>query len=199
MISLTIALYVVVGTIITISMRRPLRALVDARRQSTNLRKALAAAEEDSSEPFAHLPPGLARLGQDTQVLTSLLQEPIQAAQAWYRSDNSPILSKVDLGDGSDLDRCDDYDLALVNARQAVWDWLSTIASLSEQDRATLDELGLSDNDARELLAARNAFSRISRTAKIELERLEAQVKPLLASLQYFEAGLLRARIGIYR
>ena len=54
MISVTIALYVVFGTIVTISLRRPLRALVDARRQSVNLRKALAAADDDLSEPFAH-------------------------------------------------------------------------------------------------------------------------------------------------
>jgi len=199
MISVTIALYVVVGTIITISLRRPLRALVDAKHQRKNLKKALAAAEDDCSQPFAHLSPGLARLGQDTQVLRSLLQEPLQAAQAWCRADDSPFLAKVDLGDGSDLDRCDDYDLALVNARQAVWDWVSSVASLSEQDRATLDELGLSDREARELLAARDAFSRVSRAPKRELERLESQVKPLLAALAYFEAGLLRARVAIYR
>ena len=199
MISVTIALYVVVGTIITISMRRPLRALVDAKHQRSNLKKALAAAEDDCSSPFAHLSPGLARLGQDTQVLRSLLEEPLQAVQAWCRADDSPLLAKVDLGDGSDLDRCDDYDLALVNARQAVWDWVSTVASLSEQDRATLEELGLSDREARELLSARNAFCRVSRVPKRELERLESQVKPLLAALTYFEAGLQRARVTGYR
>lgn len=196
---ITIALYIVFGTIVTISMRRPLRALVDARRQSVNLRKALAAAEEDDSQPFAHLSPGLARLGQDTRVLRNLLEEPLQAVEAWCHADDSPILAKVDLGDGSDLDRCDDFDLALVNARQAVWDWVSTIAALSDQDRSTLAELGLSDLKARELLGERDAFRRVSRTPKRELARIEAQMRPLIAALDYFESGLLRARMAIYR
>ncbi|HGG58154.1 MAG TPA: hypothetical protein ENK31_10195 [Nannocystis exedens] len=199
MISATVVLYVVVGAIVTISMRRPLRALVDAWHQNSNLKKALAAADEDSEDSFAHLSPALARLGQDTQVLCALLQEPLQAVQAWCRADNSPMLARVDLGDGSDLDRCDDYDLALVNARQAVWDWISAVASLSEHDKATLKELGLSDREPRELLAARGALSRQSRVPKQEQERLEAQMKPLLAALRHFEAGLQRARGTIYR
>ncbi|MCB9567605.1 MAG: hypothetical protein H6710_10415 [Myxococcales bacterium] len=196
---ITTILYIVFATIVAISMRRPLRALVDARRQSVDLRKALAAAEEDPSEPFAHLSPGLARLAQDTQVLRNVLEEPLQAARAWSRADDSPLLNKVDLGDGSDLDRCDDFDIALVNARQAIWEWVSSVAALSDHDRATLEELGLSDRPARELLAERDAFRRLSRAPKRELARVEAQLRPLLSALDFFEAGLLRQRATFYR
>ena len=76
---------------------------------------------------------------------------------------------------------------------------MSTIAALSDQDRSTLAELGLSDLKARELLGERDAFRRVSRTPKRELARIEAQMRPLIAALDYFESGLLRARMAIYR
>lgn len=197
---LSLVISIMIGTMFVVSLRRPLRALVDARRQQSNLRRALAAAaEEEPVDPYTHLSPGLARLVVDTRVLRSVLEEPLQAAQAWCRADANPILSKVDFGDGSDLDCCDDFDVALVNARQAVWDWVSAVAALPEGDRERLVELGLSDREARSLLAERDAFRRTSRTPKTELSRIEAQMRPLMAALDYFEAGLARSRSAIYR
>lgn len=196
---LSLLIYIVIGVMFTVSLRRPARALVEARRQHANLRRALRAADEAIDSPYSHLTPTLARLAEETRVLRSVLEEPLQAARAWCSADNSPILSKVDFGDGSDLDRCDDFDVALVNARQAVWEWISVIAALPEGDRVRLAELGLSDGEARRLLARSDAFRRTSRKPKQELARVEAQVRPLMAALDYFEAGLVRSRNAIYR
>jgi hypothetical protein len=149
---LSLLIYGVIMLMFAVSLRRPAKALIEARRQHANLQRALAASDEVGEDPFRHLTPPLARLAEETRVLRSLLEEPIQAALAWRSADDSPILSKVDFGDGSDLDRCDDFDVALVNARQAVWSWISAVAALPEADRMRLDELGLSDREARALL-----------------------------------------------
>lgn len=196
---LSLLIYIVIGVMFTVSLRRPARALVEAGRQHANLRRALRAAEEASDSPYSHLTPNLARLAEETRVLRSVLEEPLQAARAWCSADNSPILSKMDFGDGSDLDRCDDFDVALVNARQAVWEWISAIAALPEGDRVRLAELGLSDGEARRLLSRSDAFRRTSRKPKQELARVEAQVRPLMAALDYYESGLVRSRTAIYR
>jgi hypothetical protein len=40
--------------------------------------------------------------------------------------------------------RCDQYDLALSDARRALWDWLLLFRSLGERDRYVLGGLGVS-------------------------------------------------------
>lgn len=184
-----------------ISIRRPIGALVEAGRQRSNLRremKALAEAVEPESMP--HLSPTLGRMLEDTRMLRVALAEPIQAARAWHSADASPLLARVDVGDGSDLDRCDEVDVALVNARRAVWDWVRTVEALPDADQRTLEALGLTTGLARDLLSGRNAFQRISRAPRRELDRIEQQMQPLLASLARFEAGLQHAtHTAIYR
>jgi len=49
------------------------------------------------------------------------------------------------------------------------------------------------------LLSRSDAFRRTSRKPKQELARVEAQVRPLMAALDYFESGLVRSRTAIYR
>ena len=196
---LSLVIYIVIGVMFTVSLRRPARALLEARRQHANLQRALRAADEVCDPRDAHLSPGLARLAAETRVLRNLLEEPLQAARAWCSADNSPLLSKVDFGDGSDLDRCDDFDVSLVNARQAVWEWISAVAGLPEPDRARLGELGLTDSVARHLLARSDALRRISRRPREELARVEDQVRPLMDALDYFEGALVRSRSAIYR
>jgi hypothetical protein len=196
---LSLLIYGVIMLMFAVSLRRPAKALIEARRQHANLQRALAASDEVGEDPFRHLTPPLARLAEETRVLRSLLEEPIQAALAWRSADDSPILSKVDFGDGSDLDRCDDFDVALVNARQAVWSWISAVAALPEADRMRLDELGLSDREARALLGGSDGLRRVSRKARQELARIEGQLRPLMSSLERFESGLARSQGSIYR
>jgi hypothetical protein len=192
--------YLVFALIFGISMRRPLGALVEAGRQRANLRremKALSGAVAPEAMP--HLSRTLGRMLEDTRMLRIALAEPIQAARAWHSADGSPLLGHVDVGDGSDLDRCDEVDIALVDARRAVWDWVRTVEALPGDDQRTLEGLGLTTGLARDLLSGRNAFQRISRVPKRELDRIEQQLQPLLASLERFEAGLQAPRTAIYR
>jgi hypothetical protein len=192
--------YAVIVLIFGISVRRPFGALVEAGRQRANLaREMKALAEAVAPEAMPHLSRTLARMLEDTRMLRLALAEPIQAARAWYSADASPLLARVDVGDGSDLDRCDEVDVALVNARRAVWDWVRTVEALPDPDQRTLEGLGLTTGLARDLLSGA-AFQRTSRVPRRELERIEQQLQPLLASLERFETGLQQAtRTGIYR
>lgn len=194
-------IYAFFGLIFAVSLRRPIGALVEARRQNQNLRRELRAlGEATTAEPPAHLSPTLARIVDETRMLRIALAEPLQAVRAWHAADASPILAQVDLGDGSDLDRCDELDMSLVNARRAVWDWCSAVEKLPDADQRLLESLGLSTGIARGLLAERNAFQRTSRAPRRERERIEAMLHPLVASLDRFEAGLMQAtRTGLYR
>lgn len=194
-------IYAFLGLIFTVSLRRPIGALVEARRQNANFRREMKAiGQGDDAAAPQHLSPTLARMVEDTRMLRIALSEPLQAVRAWHAADASPILAQVDLGDGSDLDRCDELDMALVNARRAVWDWCSAVEKLPEADQRLLESLGLSTGIARGLLAERSAFQRISRAPRRELARIEAQLHPLVASLDRFEAGLMQAtRTGLYR
>ena len=193
--------YIVFALMLGISMRRPLGALVEAGRQRSNLRREMKAlAEAVAPEAMPHLSRTLSRMLEDTRMLRIALVEPIQAARAWHSADGSPLLAHVDVGDGSDLDRCDEVDVALVNARRAVWDWVRTVEALPEDDQRTLEGLGLTTGLARDLLAGRSAFQRTSRAPRRERERIEQQLQPLLASLERFETGLRQATgTAIYR
>lgn len=192
--------YAVLVLMFGVSIRRPFGALVEARRQRANLRREMKALDEAvAPEAMPHLSRSLGRLLEDTRMLRLALAEPIQAARAWVSADGSPLLARVDVGDGSDLDRCDEVDVALVNARRAVWDWMRTVEALPDADQRTLEGLGLTTGLARDLLAGA-AFQRTSRVPRRELERIEQQLQPLLASLVRFETGLQQAnRTGIYR
>lgn len=192
--------YAVFVLMFGVSMRRPVGALVEARRQRANLRREMRAlGEAVMPEATPHLSRSLARMLEDTRMLRHALVEPIQAARAWHSADASPLLARVDVGDGSDLDRCDEVDVALVNARRAVWDWVRAVEGLPDTDQRTLEGLGLTTGLARDLLSGA-AFQRSSRAPRRELERIEKQLHPLLASLERFEVGLQQAtRTGIYR
>ena len=193
--------YALMGLIIAVSLRRPFGALVAARRQSLNVRRELKALSEVGQvEVPQHLSPALARMLAETRRLRIALAEPLQAAQAWHAADASKILAHVDIGDGSDLDRCDEVDLALVNARRAVWDWVSAVECLPDDDQRQLERLGLHTGMARGLLTERSALQRLSRMPQRELARIEQQLGPLLASLDRFETGLMQATgTSLYR
>lgn len=194
-------IYAFIALIFAVSLRRPIGALRAALRQSLNVRREIRALSEAAeAEVPQHLSPTLARMLEETRMLRIALAEPLQAAQAWHAADASPILAHVDVGDGSDLDRCDEVDVALVNARRAVWDWVSAVERLPEHDQRLLERLGLHTATARNLLSERNALQRTSGAPRRELERIEQQLHPVLASLDRFETGLLQAtHIGLYR
>lgn len=196
-------LYGIFLLMIGVSLRRPVGALAEARRQQANLRRelaALAAAPIAAAASFDHLSPGLARLAEETRVLRLVLEEPLQAARAWLASDRSPWLARLDVGDGSDLDRVEEVDVSLVNARRALWDWMAAVEGLAEDDRETLAQLGLSVGVVRGALEQRDAFRRRSAVARRETPRIERMIAPVQVALDRFEAELVRAtRTGLYR
>ncbi|MDC0719808.1 hypothetical protein [Nannocystis bainbridge] len=200
---LGVVVYCVFVLMIGVSLRRPIGSLVEARRQRANLERelrALAEAPELPRVPSAHLSPGLARLFDETRMLRTVLEEPLQAVRAWQAADRNPWLARVDVGDGSDLDRLEEVDVALVNARRGVWDWLGMVDGLSEADQETLMWLGLSVVPVRGALEGRDAFRRTSAVARKESARIEQVVMHVRAGLDRFEGGLSRAtRAGLYR
>lgn len=200
---LVFLVYCVFVLMIGVSLRRPVGALMEARRQHANLDRELrelAAAPELSHVVGQHLTPGLARLFEETRLLRTVLEEPLQAVRAWQASDRNPWLARVDVGDGSDLDRLEEVDVALVNARRAVWDWLGLVAGLPPADREALDRLGVSDSLVRAALAERDAFRRTSAVARAEVARIERLIHFVRTALERFEGELSRAtRAGLYR
>lgn len=195
-------IYCVLFVIFGISLRRPIGALVEAGRQHANVRRemrALASAEPQHIS-LDHLSPSLVRMVEDTRLLRVALDEPVQAARAWLAADGSRILAHVDVGDGSDLDRLDEVDFALVNARRAVWDWIRAVEALPDGDQQFLAGLGLTTGIASGVLTRKDAFRRTSGRPKQELERIEQLLLPLVSSLERFEAGLAEAkRTTLYR
>jgi hypothetical protein len=91
--------------------------------------------------------------------------------------------------------------MALVNARRAVWDWISAVEALPDSDqRNSSTGLGLTTGIARGVLTQKHAFQRTSGRARQEVDRVEQLLQPLIASLERFEAGLATAtRTGGYR
>lgn len=194
--------YGVLLLIVGVSLRRPVGALAEARRQRANLRKELRALAEGTytATTLEHLSPPLARLVEETRVLRLALEEPLQAVRAWLASDRSPWLARVDMSDGSDLDRAAEVDVALVNARRAVWDWLAALDELPERDRELLVDLGLSAGTVRASLEARDGFRRISTLPRQESARIEQMIAPLRTALERYEATLSAGtRAGPYR
>lgn len=200
---MVVVLYVVMAIIFGVSLRRPLGALVEARRQHANVRRelrALASAGEATALALDHLSPNLARMVEDTRLLRIALVEPVQAARAWHAADGNRLLAHVDVGDGSDLDRLDEVDVALVNARRAVWDWVAAVESLPDSDQQFLATHGLTTGIARGVLTEKNGFQRTSGRPRQELERIEKLLLPLVASLERFEQGLAAAKqTSLYR
>ena len=200
---LVFLVYCVFVLMIGVSLRRPIGSLVEAQRQRANLSRelrALADAPELPAVTSAHLSPALARLFDETRLLRTALEEPLQAVRAWQAADRNPWLARVDVGDGSDLDRLEEVDVALVNARRGVWDWLGMVDGLPEADQETLTRLGLSVGAVRGALEERDAFRRISGAARKESARIERLVMHVRAGLERFEGALSRAtRAGLYR
>lgn len=193
---MALVFYAVLLIIFGISLRRPFGALVEAGRQHANVRRelrALAAAAPDPAASLEHLSPNLARMVEDTRLLRVALAEPVQAARAWHAADSNRILAHVDVGDGSDLDRLDEVDFALVNARRAVWDWISAVEALPDDDQQFLAGLGLTTGIARGVLTQKDAFRRTSGRPRLEVDRIERLLLPLISSLERFETGLAAA------
>lgn len=110
------------------------RWAVVRRRRLAREREILALVEEIPVGNIGHLSPRLAELAAQARVVRLLLATPL----CRY---HPPVLRETPWGRRS---RCDQYDLALSDARRALWDWLLLFRSLGERDRYVLGGLGVS-------------------------------------------------------
>jgi len=103
-------------------------------------------------------------------------------------------------------ERCDDYDLAVVEARRALWEWLGIVERLGGSDRALLRQLGLGVSRLRALMRQPGVFERTSDVFEERLyaavpdpERVTAMLCLAMVDLRGFEVALLSHRPDPYR
>lgn len=124
----------------------------------------------------AHLSPALARLAESTRMVRLELATPL-------RRYDEPLVSDTPWGRRR---RCLEYDLALINARRALWEWLASFRSLAAADLEVLTALGLSLRPFRGLLFRTGIFERTG--DPFEQTLYPAAPEPGQASLELFRA-----------
>ncbi|MCA9688569.1 MAG: hypothetical protein R3A51_03125 [Nannocystaceae bacterium] len=123
------------------------------RRRQNSQRRALAATNDDPSIDALstrHLSPKLANLAQQTRVVRLMLETPLRRYRPAVFSDTPWSRRK----------RCDEYDLALGDARRALWEWMHQFKHLEREDLHRLIEMGLSLAPFRSVLFKRGVFER---------------------------------------
>lgn len=110
----------------------------------------LALLEEGAPHGDALLSPALSRLADHAGLVRLQLATPL-------RRFDEPLVSDTPWGRRR---RCLEYDLALINARRALWEWLASFRSLAAADLEVLTALGLSLRPFRGLLFRPGIFER---------------------------------------
>jgi hypothetical protein len=142
------------------------------------------------------LSPGLSGLVVQTRVLRLVLETPLGRFES-VAPGETPWRRR---------ERCDEYDLALVNLRHAVWDWLRLVDGLDSQDLEVLRGLGLSTTCVRRVMWAPGILERTDdvweqvlypRAPDLELVADELRMAALY--LERFEGTLRSCRALPYR
>ncbi|MBK8262402.1 MAG: hypothetical protein IPK80_13835 [Nannocystis sp.] len=166
------------------------------RRDEASRERELAALTDDPPAALDHLSPALARLAQQTRICRLMLEGPLRGYQ-------EPLLSE---SPWARRRRCDELDLALLNARRALWEWLASFRSLSRGDLEVLGALGLSLRPFRGLLFKTGIFDRCDDPWEERLypkapdfRRIFAELHRAMIELRRFERALLGQRADPYR
>src|SRR5690606_3872524 len=125
----TLIIATVSGTGVTMAAQRARRA----RARRLALRRRLEQIHVDLPLDVRHLTPDLGRLAIQARVVRLVLETPL------HRVFEAPLRQTP----WGRRERCDDYDLAVGEARRALWEWLGAVRRLRGADRALLAELGL--------------------------------------------------------
>lgn len=144
----------------------------------------------------AHLSPSLAHLALQARVVRLSLATPLQR----YRA---PLLHDTPWGRRA---ACDQYDLAISDARRALWEWLLLFRRLGEPDRRILESLGITVAPFYTALFKPGVFDRsadpweetLYPTAP-DLSRVYAELRRTMHDLRTFETTLLTAASNPYR
>lgn len=144
----------------------------------------------------AHLSPSLAHLAVQARVVRLSLATPLERWQV-------PLLHDTPWGRRA---ACDQYDLALSDARRALWEWLLLFRRLGEPDRQLLSALGLSLAPFHAVLFKPGVFDRSDDLweqtlypAAPDLARVFAELRRTMHDLRSFELTLLGAVSDPYR
>lgn len=182
----------VCGTGMTVTARRARQAR--ARRRRT--RQRLEQIHVDLPLDVRHLTPSLGRLTVQARVVRLVLETPLQ------RFLDTPLRETP----WGRRERCDDYDLAVVEARRALWEWLLAVDRLDRSDRALLQQLGLGVRRLRVLLRQPGVFERTDDVFEETLvpvapdpELVTSVLCDAMGDLRRFEVALLSHRPDPYR
>lgn len=166
------------------------------RQRRLSWERELSALEGEAAAIPEHLSPALARLATHTRTVRLQLETPL-------RRFDEPLVSDTPWGRRR---RCNEYDLALCDARLALWEWLSSFRALSPADLEVLSALGLSLRPFRGLLFRTGIFDRTVDPweqglypAAPDPERVFAELCRTMRELHRFERALLGQRADPYR
>ena len=144
----------------------------------------------------AHLSPSLAHVATQARVVRLMLATPLRRCEP-------PVLHETPWGRRA---RCDQIDLALVDARRALYEWLLLFRRLGERDRHLLGGLGVSVAPFYNVLLRPGVFDRSDDLWEQTLypeapdhERVFAALRRTMHDLRCFEATLLSAVHDPYR
>lgn len=177
---------------VTVATQRGRRAR--ARRRA--LARRLEQIHVDLPLDVRHLPPDLGALTIGARMVRLQLETPLHRFL-----DGS--LRETPWGR---RERCDDYDLAVGEARRALWEWLREVERLGSPDRAFLGQLGLHVQGLRALLRQPGVFERtddvweeVLYPAAPDSELVTRMLCQAMVDLRGFEVALLSHRPDPYR
>lgn len=186
----------------TLTMSGAISTAVAARWVVVHRRRRLRAAElqalsdDDPAGTAVHLGPALAHVVAQARVVRLMLATPLERGEP-------PVLHETPWGRRA---RCDQYDLALCDARRALWEWLLLFRRLGERDRHFLLTLGVSVAPFYDTLFRPGVFDRSQDPWEETLypeapdhDRVYAALRRTMHDLRCFEAALLGAVHDPYR
>ena len=156
----------------------------------------LLALNDDTPTSTVHLGPALAHVVAQARVVRLMLATPLERGEP-------PLLHETPWGRRA---RCDQYDLALCDARRALWEWLLLFRRLGERDRHFLLTLGVSVAPFYDTLFRPGVFDRSQDPWEETLypeapdhARVYGALRRTMHDLRCFELALLGAVHDPYR
>jgi hypothetical protein len=172
------------------------RRVVQHRQSRRRARELERLGDDLPAGSTAHLSPSLAHLAVQARVVRLSLATPLQRYAA-------PLLHDTPWGRRA---ACDEYDLAISDARRALWEWLLLFRRLGEPDRQLLGSLGLTLAPFYTALFKPGVFDRSSDLweetlypAAPDLAHVFAELRRTMHDLRAFESTLLTAVADPYR
>ena len=172
------------------------RYIVVQRRRKLRAAEVQALSDDAPAGSATHLGPALAHVVAQARVVRLMLATPLERGEP-------PVLSETPWGRRA---RCDQYDLALGDARRALWEWLLLFRRLGERDRHFLLALGVSVAPFYDTLFRPGVFDRTDDPWDENVypeapdhERVFGALRRTMHDLRSFEVALLSAVHDPYR